>query len=97
MVVDAVDTWYTHRAELWVRPGPASDLALALGVIQVIVDEGLYDAGFVERWTVDFDKLREAVREATPEETERLTWVPAEEVGALMGKYPSLKPPLPPG
>jgi anaerobic selenocysteine-containing dehydrogenase len=87
VVIDPIDTWYTHRAELWVRPRPASDLALALGVIHVVIDEGLYDAEFVERWTTGFDQLREAVRAATPEETERLTWVPAEQVRALARTY----------
>jgi anaerobic selenocysteine-containing dehydrogenase len=87
VVVDVVDTWYTRRAELWVRPRPSSDLALALGVIHVVIEEGLFDAEFVETWTVGFDQLREAVREATPEETELLTWVPAGEVRALARTY----------
>lgn len=86
-VVDAVDTWYTRRAELWVRPRPASDLALALGVIHVVIEEGLYDAAFVERWAVGFDRLREAAQEMTPEETERLTWVPAAQVRVLARAY----------
>ena len=87
VVIDTVDTWYTRRAELWVRPRPASDLALTLGVIHVVIEEGLYDSEFVEKWTVGFDELRAAVREATPEETERLTWVPPEQVRALARAY----------
>lgn len=87
VVVDVAETWYTRRAELWVRPRPSSDLALALGVIHVVIEEGLHDADFVEQWTVGFEQLREAVREATPEETERLTWVPAEQVRALARAY----------
>jgi anaerobic selenocysteine-containing dehydrogenase len=92
VVVDVTETWYTSRADLWVRPRPASDLALALGVIHVVIEEGLFDAGFVERWTIGFDQLREAVSGCTPEETERITWVPAEEVRRLARAYAGARP-----
>lgn len=92
VAVDAAETWYTRRAAVWARPRPASDLALALGVIRIVIDEGLYDADFVARWTVGFDQLREAVRAFTPEEVERLTWVPAHTVRVLARAYGAARP-----
>jgi anaerobic selenocysteine-containing dehydrogenase len=92
VVVDAAETWYTGRADLWVRPRPASDLALALGVICEVIAEGLHDADFVERWTVGFEQLREAVRGWTPEETERVTWVPADTIRELARAYAGTRP-----
>lgn len=92
VAVDSGETWYTRRAAVWARPRPASDLALALGVIGVVIEEELYDAAFVARWTVGFDRLREAVRASTPEETERLTWVPAQTVRELARAYGASRP-----
>jgi anaerobic selenocysteine-containing dehydrogenase len=92
VVVDVAETWYTRRADLWVQPRPASDLALALGVIRVVIEEGVFDADFVEHWTVGFDRLREAVSACTPEETERITWVPADTVRRLAHAYAASRP-----
>jgi anaerobic selenocysteine-containing dehydrogenase len=92
LAVDAAETWYTRRAAVWARPRPASDLALALGVIGVVIEEGLYDAEFVARWTVGFERLREALMDTTPEETERLTWVPAQTVRELARTYAGAHP-----
>ena len=87
LVVDPVQTWYAQRADVWARPRPASDLALALGLIRVMIDEELYDAEFVARWTVGLEQLREAVQPYTPEEVERLTWLPADTVRELARQY----------
>jgi len=87
VVVDPAPTWYAERADVWARLRPGSDLALALGVIRAVLDEGLHDAGFVEQWTVGLDELRTAVERYTPEEVERLTWVPAGTVRQIARVY----------
>ncbi len=58
-----------------IRPG--TDTALALGMLNVIINEGLYDKEFVRDWTFGFDKLEEHVQDYTPEKVEEITWVPA--------------------
>ncbi|HEY2937969.1 MAG TPA: molybdopterin-dependent oxidoreductase [Gaiellaceae bacterium] len=70
------------RAE-WVGVRPGSDGALALGMLKVVIEEQLYDREFVEQWTHGFDELRAYLEAFTPEEVERLTWVPAEKVPEL--------------
>ena len=45
------------RADLWLQPRPGTDLALALGMLKVIVDEVLYEKTFVENWTKGFTEL----------------------------------------
>jgi len=47
-----------------VRPG--TDAALALAMMHVIIDEGLYDEKFIAAHTVGFAELREHVRGLTP-------------------------------
>jgi anaerobic selenocysteine-containing dehydrogenase len=70
------------RAE-WVGVRPGSDGALALGMLRVVIEEQLYDREFVTHWTHGFDELRAYLEAFTPEEVERLTWVPAEQVREL--------------
>ncbi len=61
-----------------IRPG--TDCALAMGMLNVIIAEDLYDKEFVERHTVGFDKLAEHVKNYPPEEVEKITWVPADDI-----------------
>src|SRR5207244_1691544 len=70
------------RAE-WIGVRPGSDGALALGMLRVVIEEGLYDREFVDQWTHGFEELRAYVDSFTPEAVERLTWVPAETVREL--------------
>ena len=92
IVIDPRYTPMAARADIWVQLRPATDLALALGMLNVIIEEGLYDREFVRDWTFGFDELRERVREYPPEEVERITWVPAEILRAAARLYATSKP-----
>ncbi|RME47425.1 MAG: dehydrogenase [Chloroflexi bacterium] len=67
----------------WVGIRPGTDGALALSMIHVLIQEGLYDREFVEKWTIGFDQLRDYVQQFSPEEAERITWVPAQTIREL--------------
>jgi len=51
VVVDPRLTFAASKAKLWLQIRPGADAALALGMLHVIVEEGLYDREFVEKWT----------------------------------------------
>ncbi|HUY20167.1 MAG TPA: molybdopterin-dependent oxidoreductase [Candidatus Binataceae bacterium] len=70
---------------LLVRPG--TDAALALAMMQVIVDEGLHDREFIERHTVGFEALSAHIAGCTPEWAAAETGVPAEQIRALAREY----------
>jgi anaerobic selenocysteine-containing dehydrogenase len=92
IVIDPRKTELASRADLWIQPRPKSDLALALSITNVIVNEELYDKSFVSNWTVGFDKLREHVQDNTPKWAEEITWVPAEQVLEAARMYATTKP-----
>ena len=71
------------QADMYLRIRPGTDGALALAVMNVIVNEKLYDEAFIEEHTLGFDKLVPHVQQYTPEWAEEITWVPAEETRKL--------------
>jgi len=79
-------------ADIWVPIRPGTDAALALAFLHVIVDEKLYDAAFVEKWTYGFDKLADHVRKHTPEWAEPITGVPAKQIRDVARLYATTKP-----
>ena len=73
MVVDPRCTEAARQADCWVQLRPGTDAALALGMMHVIIEEGLFDRDFVERHTFGFPQLRERVREYPPEKVAPIT------------------------
>ena len=92
VVVDPKKLDITKRADMWVRVRPASDGALVLGVIKVVIEENLYNKEFVDKWTIGFDKIREHVATFSFDEVERVTWVPKQQIQELARLYASIKP-----
>ncbi|MBI4635950.1 MAG: molybdopterin-dependent oxidoreductase [Candidatus Rokubacteria bacterium] len=75
---------------LLIRPG--TDAALALGLMHVIVAEGLHDRAFVAAHTVGFDALATHVRSYSPAWAESVTEIPAERIVALARRYATTRP-----
>jgi anaerobic selenocysteine-containing dehydrogenase len=51
VAIDPRLSWFASRAKHWLRLRPGTDGALAMGLLNVIVNEKLYDRDFVEQWT----------------------------------------------
>ena len=51
IAIDPRLSWFASRAKKWLQLRPGTDGALAMGFLNVIINEGLYDKGFVEQWT----------------------------------------------
>ncbi|MBR2522591.1 MAG: molybdopterin-dependent oxidoreductase [Coriobacteriales bacterium] len=65
--VDPRLTWWGARAAYWLPIRPGTDAALAMAMLQVIIEEDLYDHEFVEYWTFGFEQMAERVADKTPE------------------------------
>lgn len=92
IVIDPRRTRLAEKADLWLQLRPATDSALALGMMHVIVKEDLYDHDFVEKYTTGFDELVERLAAFPPEKVEKITWVPAEKIVAAARLYARTKP-----
>ena len=82
IVVDPIRTHEAELADLWLQNRPGTDTALALGLINVIVSEGLYDRDVVASETVGFGELARRAADYPPERVADLTRVPVEQVVA---------------
>jgi anaerobic selenocysteine-containing dehydrogenase len=91
IVIDPWKSESARMAEVWIKPRPCSDLALALGMLNVILKEELYDHDFVEKWTVGFDRLKEHVGAYPPEKVAEITWVPADTIARVAHTYAEAK------
>jgi anaerobic selenocysteine-containing dehydrogenase len=80
ILIDPRATGLAGRADLWLRVRPGTDAALALGMLNVIIREGLYDKEFVDSWAHGFDALRERVQEYPPDMAAEITWVPQDKI-----------------
>jgi anaerobic selenocysteine-containing dehydrogenase len=92
IVIDPLKTEIAEKADLWLQVRPGSDLALALGMLHVIINEGLYDKNFTEMWTVGFEKLRQHIKNYPPKKVEEITWVPADKIIKAARLYATSKP-----
>lgn len=49
--VDPRLSWFASRAKYWLPIRPGTDAALAMGMLNVIINENLYEPDWVEKWT----------------------------------------------
>jgi len=76
IVIDPIENEISKIADVWIRLRPGTDLAFCLGMMNVIIDENLFDRPFVGTWTVGFSRLRDHLKNYDPEKVAELTWVP---------------------
>ena len=74
----------TGLADIHLQLRPGSDGALALGFMNILIRDGLYDKDFVENWTHGFEELKELAAQYTPDVVEKITWVPADKLEAAV-------------
>ncbi|MGD0024258.1 MAG: molybdopterin-dependent oxidoreductase [Xanthobacteraceae bacterium] len=92
VVVDPRKIDMASVADLWIRPRPSSDGALAMGLLKIIVEEGLYDKSFVEEWCTGFDLLEAELKTFSIKDVEELTWVPEASIREFAKLYATTKP-----
>jgi formate dehydrogenase alpha subunit len=79
-------------AHLWLRQKPGSDVALLMGMMKVIVDEGLIDQAFIAERCENFDAFKASLKGFDLEFVERTTGVPKEKIAEAARIYATEKP-----
>ena len=92
VVIDPVRTRTAKAADWHIAIRPGTDGALALGMMHVIIAEGLFDRDYVEKYTLGFAELKARAAEFPPERVEAITGVPAADVVKLAREYATTQP-----
>jgi formate dehydrogenase alpha subunit len=92
IVVNPIRIDLCEVAEVHLQPRPGTDVALFNAMAQVVLEEGLWDESFVEARTEGFDAWRRVASQVTPEDAERITGVPAEEIRRAARLYARPRP-----
>jgi anaerobic selenocysteine-containing dehydrogenase len=88
VVIDPRRSRTAARADWHVAPRIGTDAALALGVMHVLVRDGLADREYLARQTVGFDRLeREVLPRFTPDRVAAVTGLPSADVERLAQLY----------
>ncbi len=80
------------KATEWCPIRPGTDLAFHLALINVIIAEKRYNREFVEKYTVGFDKLVEAVQSYTPEWAAPITGIDAARIRRIAQEFSDAGP-----
>jgi predicted molibdopterin-dependent oxidoreductase YjgC len=87
VVADPRKIWLTKIAKRHLRLRPGSDVWLLNSLMHVILTEGLQNDAYIRDYTEGFEAVRETVLRYPPEEAEKVTGVPAEDIRATAREY----------
>jgi molybdopterin guanine dinucleotide-containing S/N-oxide reductase-like protein len=92
VVIDPYRTRTARVADWHIPINPGTDVALALGLMHVIVREGWHDEDYIARYAEGFDELKQRLPEYTPERVAQWTGVPREGIERLAREYATTRP-----
>ncbi len=92
IVIDPYRTRTAALADWHIAIRPGTDAALALGMMHVILNEGLEDRAYVDTMTHGIDRLAKRAREYTPERVATWTGMTAAEIEQLAREYATTRP-----
>ena len=81
--VDPCVNWMSTRAEYYLQLRPGTDAALALGILNEIIQSGEYDKEFVDSWTYGFDELAARAAEYPVERVAEICEVDPDHIRAV--------------
>ncbi|OGP66096.1 MAG: hypothetical protein A2170_00980 [Deltaproteobacteria bacterium RBG_13_53_10] len=92
IVVDPCQTQSARMADIWLPVTPGTDVALLLGMINVLVEEELYDKAFVEKWCYGFDKLVERLKDYPLKRVSQITGLSQKQIKEAARMYAKNRP-----
>lgn len=84
IVIDPRRTPLVDYATMWLKQYPGTDVAVVNGLLNVIINKHLIDTEFIneriEGGMVTYETIKQAVQKYTPEEVEKISGIPAEDL-----------------
>jgi anaerobic selenocysteine-containing dehydrogenase len=92
VVIDSFASKTAKEADWHISPKPGTDGALAMAMMNVIIEQGLVDQDYVDNYTLGYDDLAARAKERTPEWAEQITGIPADDIRKLATEYATTGP-----
>ena len=92
MSIDPRVNWVSTRADWHLRLRPGTDAALGMALLNVILEEDLYDHDFVDKWCYGFEQLAERVKEMPAEKAAEICDLDANQIREAARVYAAAKP-----
>jgi anaerobic selenocysteine-containing dehydrogenase len=87
VVLDPLRSEAAKLADLWLRPHPGTDAAIAMAMMQVMIAEQRQDTEFIAHWTRGFAELATRVAQWTPARAAAVSGVPEVQIIAAAQAY----------
>lgn len=91
IVIDPRAIELTKYAKIWLRQKNGTDVAWINGLMNIIIQDNLYDEEFVENRTENFAQFKKIVSRYTPQKVEGITGIPKEKLITAARMYASGK------
>src|SRR5436190_16331551 len=92
VTIDPLRTRTGEQSDEHIPIMPGTDGALALGMMHIILRDGLHDEDYIERHTLGIEELRTRVLEYTPARVSEITGIPAASIERLTEEYATASP-----
>lgn len=92
IVASPEQTYLCRFADIWLQYKPGTDVALLMGMMRIIVEEGLIDQSFIEQRCENFDAFRDSLSAFDLDKVEQITGVPRNLITEAAKMYASTKP-----
>jgi len=79
-------------ADIWLQNRPGTNVPLMMGMMKVIVDEGIHEREFIESRCENFDEFEASLAEFELNKVSEITGVPAEDIVAAARMYATNSP-----
>ena len=89
IVVDPFQSATAKDADWHIQPKPGTDIALALGLMHVILKENLQDQDYIDKYTLGFDKLKPHLDKYDPKTVSAITGLDVNTIISFAKNYAS--------
>ena len=92
VVIDPYRTRTARVADWHIPINPGTDVALAMGLMHIILRDGLHDGDYIARYADGFDELLKRLPKYTPQQVSEWTGIPAADIETLAHEYATIRP-----
>src|SRR3954469_20838227 len=87
ITIDPLRTKTGEQSDEHIAVMPGTDGALALGMMHIIIRDGLQDQDYIDRYTVGFDRLTSRLAEFPPSRVSQITGISEQTIERLTHEY----------